>query len=148
MHDFKRFPELTNSQMDFYYFESPHKQIFEDFRAKCVKVTDGDTINVKWNERDFDFPIRFWGINAKEMNEGGGEAKSWLKNIIEGEEVDILIDKKNRVGKYGRLIGKVVHRGMDMGEWMLREGMVTTFENRNEGKVPDINKLTRIKQWF
>ena len=30
-HDFKKWPELRNSQMALYYFESPHRQITEDF---------------------------------------------------------------------------------------------------------------------
>ena len=148
MHDFKNFPELTNGQMETEYFSSPHKQIFEDFRAKCVKVTDGDTITVKWFERDFNFPIRFLDINTKELSEGGGDVKDWLKDIIEGEEVDILINKKNRVDKWGRLLGHIVHRGMNMGEWMLRTGKATTFANRNEGKITELNKLTSKSQWF
>ena len=57
-HDFKLFPELTNRQMQEYYFQSPHKQITENFAAKVVKVTDGDTIRVEVDFRDFDFPIR------------------------------------------------------------------------------------------
>ncbi len=71
-HDFKRFPELTNSQMQIYYFESPHKQITEPFMAKVVKVTDGDTIRVTWAERDFNFPIRMAEIAAPELDERGG----------------------------------------------------------------------------
>ena len=38
-HDFKRFPELTNSQMDFYYDDSPHPQITEDISVRVIKVT-------------------------------------------------------------------------------------------------------------
>jgi len=77
-HDFKRFPELTNRQMNLYYFESPHKQITQDFVAKVVKVTDGDTIRVKWEDRDFDFPIRFIDIAAPELDEIGGAKKPEL----------------------------------------------------------------------
>ena len=36
VHDFKAFPELTNSQMDLYYWDSPHKQITDDFDAVVV----------------------------------------------------------------------------------------------------------------
>ena len=49
-HDFKNFPELTNRQMQVYYFESPHKQVTEDFRGRVIKVTDGDTIRVEWED--------------------------------------------------------------------------------------------------
>lgn len=147
-HDFKRFPELTNSQMDFYYFESPHKQITEDFRAKVVKVKDGDTISVSCEFRDFVFPVRFFGTNAPEMSEGGKEAKSWLEDQILNEDVTIMIDRNIRVGKWGRLIGRVMHRGMDMGVMMMMLGLATSFEKRNEGKIPKLNKDLAIEQWF
>ena len=116
-HDFKRFPELTNSQMAFYYFDSPHQQIAEDFWAKVVKVSDGDTIRVSCNFRDFDFPIRFSNIMAAELNEEGGrQSQSWLESQILGKEVEIIVNPKNRVEKWGRLLGQVVHKGFDMGE--------------------------------
>jgi len=52
-HDFKRFPELTNNQMNLYYFDSPHQQIAEDFDAKVVNVHDGDTVRLEVSWRDF-----------------------------------------------------------------------------------------------
>ena len=123
VHDFKLFPELTNSQMNMYYFDSPHQQIAEDFDAKVVKVHDGDTIRVSCSFRDFDFPIRMANIMAAELNEEHGvEARNHLAEMILGAQVEILIDKTNRVGKYGRLIGKVLHKGFDMGEQMKSDG--------------------------
>ncbi len=121
-HDFKRFPELTNSQMAFYYFDSPHQQIAEDFWAKVVKVTDGDTIRVTCDFRDFNFPIRFANIMAAELSENGHASRDHLKRLIENAEVEIIIDKTNRVGKYGRLIGRVQHKGFDVGEEMIAAG--------------------------
>ena len=116
-HDFKLFPELTNSQMGLYYFDSPHQQIAEDFWAKVTKVIDGDTIRVKCDFRDFDFPIRFSNIMAAELNEKGGiESQSWLEKQILGENVEIIVNPKNRVEKWGRLLGQVRHKGFDMGE--------------------------------
>ena len=116
-HDFKRFPELSNAQMNFYYWESPHQQIAEDFWATVVKVIDGDTINVECDFRDFAFPIRFSNIMAAELNEEGGrESQRWLEREILGEEVEIKVNPNNRVGKWGRLLGQVSHLGFDMGE--------------------------------
>ena len=145
--DFVRFPELTNRQLQM-HIVSPHPQITEDIIVRVVKVIDGDTIRVEWDERDFDFPVRFLGIDAPEMNEGGEDARDYLDNVILDEEVLLKIDKKQRVGKYGRLLAKVISLGMDMGEAMMRLGLATSFENRNEGKLPDINKITRIEQWL
>ena len=122
-HDFKKYPELTNNQMNLYYFDSPHQQIAENFDAKVVNVHDGDTIRVSCAFRDFDFPIRFSNIMAAELNEKNGvEARNHLADIILGSDVEILINKKNRVGKYGRLIGNVIHRGFDVGEQMKADG--------------------------
>ena len=140
-HDFKHFPELTNSQMDFYYFESPHKQIFESFFAEVSKVVDGDTIRVKVPWRDFDFPIRFLNTNAPEMNEGGGESKEWLTKQIINQHVYIEVDEDQRVGKWGRLLGIIIHKGMNMNEMSINMGFATTFDERNEGKLPDIEKI-------
>lgn len=120
-HDFDRFPELTTTQAVIYYWDSPHKQIFESFNARVVKVTDGDSIRVEWDERDFDFPIRFAYIDAPEMNEGGQESKSWLESQILGKEVFIRINPNNRVGKFGRIIGEVMFGGESMSAASLRE---------------------------
>ena len=146
-HDFVKFPELTNSQLQ-EHIVSPFPQITEDIRVEVIKVIDGDTIKVRWDMRDFDFPVRFLDINAPEMSEGGGEARDYLKGVIEGEEVELQIDPNQRVGKYGRLLAKIISLGMDMGETMIRIGLATTFENRNEGEIPDLNKETRIEQWL
>ena len=145
--DFIRFPELTNRQIEEHVI-SPHPQITEDIFVEVIKVIDGDTIRVKWKKRDFDFPVRFLGIDAPEIGEGGKEAREYLKNVIEGEEVLLKIDPNQRVGKYGRLLAKIHSLGMDMGETMMRIGLVTSFEGRNESKIPNLNKLLRIEQWF
>ena len=136
MHDFKRFPELTAAQMEIYYFESPHKQIVNDIRATVIKVHDGDTITVRWKERDFDFPVRLARINAPELNEDGGDAsRDLLKQWILGDEVDLLIDPSNRVEKWGRLLAEVIAMGLNMSDMMMSSGMATPFEFRHEGKI-------------
>ena len=126
-HDFKAFPELTNNQMQFYYLESPHRQITESFIARVKKVTDGDTIRVIWDERDFTFPIRFSNINALEMSNGGKESKQWLEEQILGEEVYIKVNPRNRVGKWGRILGEVFLMGISMNEMSLQSGQSVKF---------------------
>ena len=147
-HDYKEFPELTNTQINEFGLTSPHKQITEDFYADVVRVYDGDTITLKTDFRDFEFPLRLFGIDTPEMNAGGETARDWLRGQILGEEVEIKIDRKNRVGKYGRLLGRVISKGMDMGDAELRLGLATTFGMRREGQLPNINKELNIKQWL
>jgi len=144
--DWVKFPELRNSEVDLLYWQSPHKQIFEDFRAKVTKVIDGDTIRVLWNKRNFTFPVRFLGTNAPEMNERGGRSsQEWLEGKILGSKVDILIDPKQRVGKWGRILGTIIYNGVNMNEATIWAGKATTFENRNEGKIPPLAKLLKVK---
>jgi len=147
-HDYKKFPELTNRQIEEFGFSSPHVQITEDFEAQVIRVHDGDTITLLTSLRDFVFPLRFLGIDAPELNAGGKEAGDSLRGRILDENVTILINKRNRVDKYGRLLGKVFHLGFDVGEEMLRIGLVTTFENRREGDIPNLEKMFSIKQWL
>jgi len=138
-HDFTAFPELTDEQMNFYYFDSPHKQIFESFRAQVIKVHDGDTITLRWFERDFDFPVRFSDIAAPELSEAGGEdSKNWLERKLLNEEVDVSIDPKNRVEKWGRLLGKIYFNGISIGDESINAGKSISWENRNDGKIKSI----------
>ena len=127
-HDFKRFPELTNSQMQFYYWDSPHRQITEDFWGKVVKITDGDTIHVKWSEREKPIVVRFIDTDAPELDEAGGkESQSWLEKQIMGEYVQIQIEPKLRVGKWGRIIGRIIHMGMDINRMSMDMGFAREF---------------------
>ena len=146
-HDFKKFPELANSQMAEFYFESPHKQIVENFLAKVVKVHDGDTITLEVDFRDFVFPLRLLNIDAPEMKDGepGRESRDWLKDMILNEEVEIIMDRKQRVGKWGRLLGKVFFNGMDIGQESMMTGHSEEFGARKLGMIPDINKQLTVK---
>jgi len=138
-HDFDQFPELTNSQLDSLGYFSPHPQIVEDFSGEVVKVHDGDTVTLRTNFRDFDFPLRLLDIDSFELNAGGEEAKLWLKNKIEGQAVSVQIDSSNRVGKYGRLLGRILHAGSDVGEEQLHLGLALPFGAKSDGMIPHIS---------
>ncbi len=136
-HDFKRFPELTNNQMNLYYFDSPHQQIAEDFDAKVVNVHDGDTIRLEVSWRDFTFPLRMSNLMAAELNEEGGvRSRNHLKDLIEGAMVEVIINKMNRVGKYGRLLGEVRYKGFDVGTQMIEEGFAVSLDDEQQGIKP------------
>ncbi len=133
-HNFKRFPELTNSQMQFYYFDSPHRQILEDFWGTVTKITDGDTIHVKWNEREKPIVVRFIGTAAPELNEiGGFESRSWLEKQIMGNYVQIQIDPNLRVEKWGRILGRIFDIGRNINQESIDTGHAITFEEVGSG---------------
>jgi len=140
-HDFKKFPELTNRQMELYYNESPHKQIVDTFQARVVKITDGDTIRVTCEFRDFDFPVKLIDVQAPEKNEGGyRESKEALIEKILGEEVDVIVNPNERVGKWGRILGKIYHGGININEEMIREGHAVEF-SKKEKPIPIIEEM-------
>lgn len=147
-HDYKKFPELTNAQLEVMQFTSPHPQITEDFVATVVKVHDGDTVSLKTDFRDFNFPLRLLDIDSPELNAGGSEAKDWLNQRILGQSVQVLIDSKNRVGKYGRLLGSIISGGLNVAQEQLHLGLAVPFGLKNEGAVPDANVFFRSNQWF
>ena len=149
-HNYKNFPELTNGQIEEFGFQSPHEQITSDFEAVVVRVHDGDTVTLRVDFRDFDFPLRLASVDAPELSTGspGQEARDFLAGLIEGEEVLVKIDRFNRVEKYGRLLGEVVLRGLNVGETMVFLGFASPFGLRREGSLPDLNKDLRLNQWF
>lgn len=147
-HDYKNYPELTNSQLEVMQFSSPHKQITADFEALVDKVHDGDTITVSTTFRDFSFPVRLLDIDSPELSEGGQVTRDWLKSRIEGKKVLILVDPQNRVGKYGRLLGKVIYGGLDIAQEEINLGLAVPFGKKKEGEVPHFDKFFSLKQWF
>jgi len=130
--------------MEIYYFESPHRQITENFSATVTKVHDGDTITLRWSERDFEFPLRLSNIAAPEIGgkkgeeTGGKESQEFLEKRILGKTVDIVINPNNRVEKWGRLLGNVIETGIDVGEESILLGFSQTWENVGEGNIPEV----------
>lgn len=137
-HDYNKFPELTNSQLQELQFSSPHVQITEDFQAVVTKVHDGDTVTLEVDFRDFEFPLRLLDINAPELSEGGEVTREWLKEKVLNQNVEIRIDPNNRVGRYGRLLGRLFYLGMDVGQEEVYLGLAQPFDQRKEGEIPDI----------
>ena len=82
------------------------------------------------------------------MNAGGETARDWLKDKILNATVQILISRKNRVDKYGRLLGRVFYAGMDVGQEEIYLGLAKSFTQRYEGELPSLNKELNIKKWL
>ncbi|MCK5021063.1 MAG: thermonuclease family protein [Candidatus Peribacteraceae bacterium] len=146
-HDYKAYPELRNSELQILQFTSPHPQIVSDFEAKVEKVIDGDTIRISTTFRDFDFPLRILDIDAPEMSEGGGPARDWLTKKILNQRIKVLIDRTNRVDKYGRLLGKVLHNGMLISEQQIYLGLAKPYTQRDVGKLWNMKEVFSIKKW-
>ena len=68
------------------------------YKAKVLKIVDGDTIDVEGIGR-----IRMADINAPELStKEGQKAKEFVKSLCLGKTVYLDIDDEKVVGKYGR----------------------------------------------
>ena len=148
-HDFKKFPELTDAQMQTLYFESPHQQIREDFWGRCIKVHDGDTIRIRCDFRDFDFPVRLGEIAAPELNEEGGEeARDWLRDRILNRDIQLRIDKRNRIEKWGRLLAFVYEGGICVNDELVNHNLAIWWDDRLLVRMPKLDKDILDKHGF
>ena len=88
--------------------------------TNVIEVIDGDTFRVsprwKWNDKTGD-KVRPTGYNTPEEGEEGyEEAKEKLRNLIEGETVEL----KNAVKvSYDRLLCDVYYNGKNLADYFL-----------------------------
>ena len=96
-------------------------------------VTDGDGIRVSGQE------VRFAGLDAPEFDQvakhrhgywfgHGRRVKSSLIREIGGRQVHVAVEDYD---KFGRAVGIVTCNGMDVGEWLVREGhAISAYSDR------------------
>lgn len=149
-HDFNQYPELSDAELAIFGFMSPHVQIEEDFEGVVIRVHDGDTLTIRTDFRDFDFPVRLLSIDAPELNTGvpGAESRDFARDLVEGEAVTVRIDRSNRVDKYGRLLGDIIIKGINLGDALVNSGHAVPFAQRLQAELPDLNKVLRENRWF
>ena len=105
---------------------------YGDFNAQVVRIVDGDTIQVI-DSNGIKFKIRLLGIDTPELKQCFGyESSLSLKKIIDGKSV-IIISKpeKNKpytLGRYKRIIGKIILNGKDINLEMVQKGMAWHYK--------------------
>lgn len=100
------------------------------YKATVNRVIDGDTIDVDIDLGFFTVlhaqRIRLYGIDAPELRGSerleGLEAKAWLKQKIEGKEIE-LVTFKDAKGKYGRWLGVIYFRNRNLNQVMVEKGL-------------------------
>jgi endonuclease YncB( thermonuclease family) len=86
--------------------------------------------------------LRFANIEAPELEEyDGRKSQEWLEELLLNKEIEIIVNKENRVDKWGRLLGNVIFQGMDVGEQSIIMGFAKPWDQRNDGVMPDFNKI-------
>ena len=119
----------------------PHlKESLFHYRAKVWKVTDGDTIKVKWDlgRRTFaDEVIRFSRINAYELNtDKGKEARQFVMERIQDKEVilktELDTQGMTKYGGFDRFLAEVYYETeegwINLNDELLEEGLAVIYQ--------------------
>ena len=100
-----------------------------EYQCKIVKVIDGDTVDVDidlgfgvWLKKQ---RIRLYGIDTPESRtrdleekKYGNMAKRFVQSHLPVGETRTLITVKDKVGKYGRILGKFKAYDSDLDAWV------------------------------
>jgi micrococcal nuclease len=108
-----------------------------EYKAIVTKVYDGDTITV-----DIDLGLHIWvhgekirlfGINTPEVRgeerEAGLVSRDRVRELIMGQTI-ILKTRKDKSGKYGRLLGEIFMDGVErsVNQILVDEGLAEERE--------------------
>lgn len=116
------------------------RQPYYIYECQLKRVIDGDTIELVVRlgfSVQANITIRMAGYNAPELFRGdaiekakGLDAKRKLESLLEGYELLVMTKKvsghKDQKGKYGRYIGTVFHRDVDLN---VNESMISYLQD-------------------
>ena len=95
----------------------------ETFRAKVIKVIDGDTIDVLYNEKPI--RVRLAHIDCPEIKKGqpyNKAAKQFVSDLCFGREVEVLNNAE--YDRWGRLVGVIINdKKQNVNKEILRAGL-------------------------
>lgn len=94
-------------------------------RGEVVGLADGDTLTVLDNDRQ-QHRVRLVGIDAPEKRQAFGErSRQHLSALVFRQEVAVDWKKRDR---YGRILGVVRVRSVDVGQAQLRAGLAWHYK--------------------
>jgi micrococcal nuclease len=104
------------------------------YKAKCVKVVDGDTADILLDLGVDTFRkerVRLYGVNTPEtfgVKRGseeykrGMESKAFTKSFITGKQLYVKTIK-DKSGKYGRLLVEIYVDGVCLNDELVKNGL-------------------------
>ncbi len=113
-----------------------------------VRVSDGDTMDVRLRDGSL-VRVRLYGVDAPELSQPfGGEARRYaaaaaLKRNVQVHQKDI--------DQYGRMVGRILVDGRDLGLELLQSGMVWWYRQYCDdplyGQAQDSARQQRRGLW-
>ncbi|MEM9913464.1 MAG: thermonuclease family protein [Planctomycetota bacterium] len=94
---------------------------------EVVRVIDGDTFKIHY---DGDLTsVRMLHINAPERGDPrADDATEALRQLIDGQTVQLHFDAARRRDNFGRLLCRVTVDGLDVGQHLLDAGLVSVYQ--------------------
>ena len=118
------------------------------FAARSSRVVDGDTIEVEVGGAEDD--VRLIGVDTPETVKPGEpvqcfgpEASEFTKDLLEGEDVRLELDRERR-DVYDRLLAYVYLRDLFVNAELVSEGYARTLEI--EPNTAHAEQLARLEQ--
>ena len=125
-----------------------------EYSCKIVRVVDGDTVDVDidlgfgvWMHKE---RIRLHGIDTPESRTRDLEekkygllAKEQIESFIPVGSMQTLVTVKDKVGKFGRILGKfLIHDKktdgqMTINDWMIREHHAVAYHGQNKETIAE-----------
>ena len=111
------------------------------YRAIPLRVLDGDTIQVKltlWLNLTLETTVRLHGINTPEVR-GPTQDKGLVSAKALALKLDLDYPTKEKgqgkpvtlkvlgIEKYGRTLGKLFLGDLDLGDWLVKEGLAVPY---------------------
>lgn len=101
------------------------------FKAKVVRVVDGDTVIMLVDQglRLFqELSLRMEGINAPERNAAGGTAATeHLRSLLPVGKQCVIETHKNPTDKYGRWLATIYVEGQNVNLVMVEDGHAVPY---------------------
>jgi micrococcal nuclease len=104
------------------------------YKGQVLKVVDGDTVDVDIDlgfDVHFKTRLRLYGVNTPELSsknpderKKADDAKNFLKELIEGKEIEIQSFKQE---KYGRYLAKIFINNVDVNQKLIEEGFAVPY---------------------
>lgn len=125
-----------------------------EYQGKVIGVSDGDTITVLDSSKT-QHKVRLAGIDAPEKAQAfGNRSKQSLSDLVYMKDVTI---ETNKIDRYGREIGKVIHNGADVCLEQVKRGMAWCYRDYRYEQSPedrvlyeaveDAAKAARVGLW-
>ena len=125
-----------------------------EYRCKVTRVVDGDTVDVDidlgfgvWMHKE---RVRLYGIDTPESRTRDLEekkygllAKEQIKAFMPVGSMQTLVTVKDKVGKFGRILGKFLiydkstDAWMTINDWMIREHHAVEYFGQSKAQIAE-----------